>query len=199
MPLDRQKILLAIFAVNERNHSNMTISDYLLIALIVFVLLLYPLLRKLLSLLQLTVNKYLQTHPASGEQKDTSAIAQTLLNLKLLAYERLILYIERMKPDSLIPRTLSAGYTNQEFHQLLLAEIRKEFEYNLSQQLYVSENTWSVVNNFKNNVTTLINTSAADCDPQQPASGLAKKILENYITSDIKTEQILRLIKSDIQ
>lgn len=177
---------------------SLTISDFLLIALIVFIFLLYPLLRKILSLLEILVKKYVQT-VSSKPETTVNPTAQTLLNLKLLAYERIILFIERMKPDSLIPRTISSGITNQEYRQLLLGEIRKEFEYNLSQQLYLSENAWTIAINFKNNMITLINSSANDCNPQEPANGLAKKILEKYITSDIKTDQILRAIKEDIQ
>lgn len=175
----------------------MTLTDFLLIAVIVFIFLLYPLFRKIVSLLEIIIEQHVRsTSSKSGET--ISSPTQTLLNLKLLAYERIILFIERMKPDSLIPRTVSAGYTNQEYHQILLGEIRKEFEYNLSQQLYLSENAWTIVSNFKNNMTTLINTSAGDCVPTEPASGLAKKILEKYISSDIKTDQILRAIKDDI-
>ncbi|WP_251621725.1 hypothetical protein [Odoribacter lunatus] len=175
----------------------MTITDFLLIALIVFVLLLYPLFRKILSLLEIVVKQYVHSGTSKSGQPAVSA-TQTLLNLKLLAYERIVLFIERMKPDSLIPRTMTTGYTNQEYHQLLLSEIRKEFEYNLSQQLYLSESAWTIVSNFKNNITTLINTSANDCVPTEPASNLAKKILEKYIASDIKVDQILQAVKSDI-
>lgn len=177
---------------------NMNITDYLLIALIVLLLLIYPLLRKWLSLSEIFVKKYVQS-VTSGSAPPPNPATQTLLNLKLLAYERIILFIERMKPDSLIPRTVSSGLTNQEYHQLLLGEIRKEFEYNLSQQLYLSGNAWTIVSNFKNNIITLINSSANDCNPQEQAHNLAKKILEKYITSDIKTDQILQAIKNDIQ
>lgn len=175
----------------------MTITDFLLIALIALVLLLYPLFRKILSLTEIIVKRHARS---DAPQPDSAPSAtQTLLNLKLLAYERIILFIERMKPDSLIPRTISAGYTNQEYHQLLLGEIRKEFEYNLSQQLYLSENAWTIVSNFKNNMTTLVNTSANDCVPTEPANGLAKKILERYISSDdIKIDRILQAIKNDL-
>ena len=175
----------------------MTITDFLLIALIALIFLLYPLCRKIISLLEVVVKQYVHSAASKSGQPSVSA-TQTLLNLKLLAYERIILFIERMKPDSLIPRTISSGYTNQEYHQLLLGEIRKEFEYNLSQQLYLSENAWTIVSNFKNNMTTLINTSANDCVPTEPANGLAKKILEIYISSDIKINQILQAIKNDI-
>lgn len=179
----------------------MNTTDYLIIVLIVTIMLFYPLLRKIVSLSEIFVNKYVQKtaekinteKPASGNSS-----VQTILNLKLLAYERMILFVERMKPDSLIPRTLSVSLTCREYQQQLLGEIRKEFEYNLSQQLYLSDNTWTVATNFKNNIITLVNTAAADCEPEKPASELAKKILEEYISSDINTDLILKMIKSDI-
>ena len=78
-------------------------------------------------------------------------------------------------------------------------EIRKEFEYNLSQQLYLSENAWEVTVNFKDNIITLINSAATSCPPQATASDLARKILEHYISSDLKGDQILKIVKAEIQ
>lgn len=177
-------------------HSDMNTGDYLLIPLIIFAILLYPLLRRAVSLLEIFVNKYVQ-NPVPQPTADNGK-AQTVLNLKLLAYERIILFIERMKPDSLIPRTVSASMNSNEYHSLLIREIRQEFEYNLSQQLYLGENTWHIVTNFKDNIVTLINTAASDCEPGKPASDLARKVLECYIGSEIKPDQILKAIKTDI-
>lgn len=176
---------------------------YLLLPLVLFTILLYPLLRKAVSLLEILVNKYIQqtNAPAQPDKTTTPATdtAKTLLNLKLLAYERIILFIERMKPDSLIPRTLSPTLTSKEYQLSLINEIRREFEYNLSQQLYLSENAWTVTVNYKDNIITLINSASADCTPTDPAADLARKILEQYITSDIKTDRTLQIIKSDLQ
>ncbi len=179
----------------------MNILFYLLLSLVIFTILLYPLLRKAVSLLEILVNKYIQQSSFSNKSqtdKDKTA-TQTIINLKLLAYERIILLTERLKPDSLIPRTISTTLSYKEYQILLLNEIRKEFEYNLSQQLYLSENTWTIVTNFKNNMTTLINTAAADCSSDATAHQLAQKILENYITSDLKADQILKIIKTEVQ
>lgn len=180
----------------------MTTGDYLLIPLIVFVLMLYPLLRKAVGLFGIYVNKYVQqTQPGverAGE-KERNASVQTLLNLKLLAYERVILLIERLKPDSLVPRTLSAALSCKEYHLLLMQEIRQEFEYNLSQQLYLSEESWELTVRYKDHVTTIVNTAAAECGPPQTAAELARKILEHYIASGLKAEQVLKAIKADIQ
>lgn len=176
---------------------------YLLLPLVLFTILLYPLLRKAVSLLEIFVNKYIQqvNTPAQPDKvTDTKTdTAKTLLNLKLLAYERIILFIERMKPDSLIPRTLTPSLNSKEYQLSLINEIRREFEYNLSQQLYLSENAWTVTVNYKDNIITLINSASADCTPTDTAADLARKILEQYITSDLKTNRTLQIIKSDLQ
>ncbi len=173
----------------------MNIIAYLLIPLILFTILLYPLIRKVISLLEILVNKYIQ----NTGNRNTSTPTTPILNLKLLAYERIILFIERMKPDSLILRTQTPTLTNREYHQLLLNEIRKEYEYNLSQQLYLSTEAWTITTNFKNNVITLINTAAAACEPQKSSPELAQKILEHYLHSDLKAEQTIQIIKNDIK
>ncbi len=176
---------------------------YLLLPLVLFTILLYPLLRKAVSLLEIFVNKYIQqvNTPAQPDKvTDTKTdTAKTLLNLKLLAYERIILFIERMKPDSLIPRTLTPSLNSKEYQLSLINEIRREFEYNLSQQLYLSENAWTVTVNYKDNIITLINSASADCTPTDTAADLARKILEQYITSDLKTNRTLQIIKSDLK
>ena len=174
----------------------MNITTYFLIPLVLFVILLYPLVRKAVALLEILVNKQVQ-QTTQEKQANTSSTSQTLFNLKLLAYERIILFIERIKPDSFIPRTLSPSLPYQEYQLLLINEIRKEFEYNLSQQLYLSENAWTV--NFKDNIITLINSAATSCPPQATASDLARKILEHYISSDLKGDQILKIVKAEIQ
>lgn len=90
----------------------MNILFYLLLPLVIFTILLYPLLRKAVSLLEILVNKYIQQSSFSNKSqtdKDKTA-TQTIINLKLLAYERIILLTERLKPDSLIPALFQQLY-----------------------------------------------------------------------------------------
>ena len=169
---------------------------YLLIPLVLFTILLYPLLRKAVALLEILVNKHIQQTPAP--QGNADSLQATAYNLKLLAYERITLLIERLKPDSLIPRTLSPELNYKEYQLLLLNEIRKEFEYNLSQQLYLSDNAWIVTVNFKDNVITLINSAASECQPNANANQLGQKILERYITSGAYADKTLKIVKEEI-
>lgn len=174
----------------------MNATFYLLVPLVLFTVLLYPLLRKAVSLLEILVNKYLQ-QANKPQESPGNPLPQTMLNLKLLAFERIILLIERLKADSLIPRTLSSSLSSKEYQLLLLNNIRQEFEYNLSQQLYLSENAWTITVNFKDNMITLINRAATECPEGSSANVLAQKILELYISSDLRTDQILKIIKNE--
>ena len=90
---------------------------YLLIPLVLFTILLYPLLRKAVSLLEIFVSKYAQqiSQQPSGNVKEDNSPLQNILNLKLLAYERIVLLIERLKPDSLIPRVKLQGISATTF------------------------------------------------------------------------------------
>ena len=74
----------------------MNITTYFLIPLVLFVILLYPLVRKAVALLEILVNKQVQ-QTTQEKQANTSSTSQTLFNLKLLAYERIILFIERSR------------------------------------------------------------------------------------------------------
>ncbi len=65
--------------------------------------------------------------------------------------------------------------------------------------LYMSDEAWNVITNLKNKVTSLINTVASECRPDQPAVELAQKVLEKYITSDIKVDEVLQFLKVDME
>ncbi|MDR0982260.1 MAG: hypothetical protein LBM07_03325 [Culturomica sp.] len=174
---------------------NLGITDYLLIALLLMVVMCFPFFKKVVALLEIVAKKYLQTPPPPVVNDEKNR----LMNLKLLAYERMIMFIERMKPDSLVPRTLLSSMTNREYQQLLIAEIRREYEYNLSQQLYVSSEAWIAITNYKNNLLTLINSVATDLEGGKPATELAQKILEKYIYADLKTDEIILLMKANLE
>lgn len=174
----------------------------MLIPLIVFVFLLYPLLRKAVALLGIYVNRYVQLAQQETEcrqEKEQNAAWQTLLNLKIMAHERTVLLVERLKPDSLVPRTVASAETCRAYQLMLMREIRQEFEHNLSQQLYLSDDSWNLAVSFKDQIITIVNTAAAECGPQSTAADLARKILEHYIVSELKAEQVLKVLKADMR
>lgn len=70
---------------------------------------------------------------------------QTSLPLKLQAYERITLFLERLKITNLVLRFPISGSKPAEYCELLSMGIQQEFEHNLVQQLYVSEKLWEIV------------------------------------------------------
>ena len=108
------------------------------------------------------------------------SIANTVTPIKLGAYERLVLFLERTSPDSLIMRVQRNDMTNMDLQRALLNNIRQEYEHNYSQQLYVSNQASIVVKNAKESITQLINMSAAQVDPNENSTKLAMLIIETY-------------------
>jgi hypothetical protein len=124
---------------------------------------------------------------------------KTILPIRLQAYERLILFLERISAEALIMRTQRSGLTVFELQSTLLKIIRQEFDHNLSQQLYVSNDAWKLVRNARENVVKIINSAAAELDPKRPAMHLSKAILEESRGSDDPTAKAIRFIKEEIQ
>jgi hypothetical protein len=105
---------------------------------------------------------------------------QATVTIRLQACERLILFLERISPASLVVRAHRQDMSNQDFHILLLSIVREEFEHNLSQQLYVGSDTWETVRAAKESVIMHINESAAKTNAENSSLELARLIVESY-------------------
>ena len=120
--------------------------------------------------------------------------------LRLQAYERITLFLERISLDSLLMRSNQPGMTSRQLHTELLTNIRNEYEHNLSQQVYMSIQAWEMVKNARAQMIKIINTAAEKTNPALPAIELSKQILENmseYPKSP--TQNGLDFIKNEIQ
>jgi hypothetical protein len=120
-----------------------------------------------------------------ANQKDITPI-------RLQAYERLILFLERIHPESLIIRENVTGLNNQQFQQKLIQAIRNEFEHNLSQQVYVSAELWVSVKEAKESVIQLINSEANDLVATDSSITLSKAVIESHM--QIKNSAINKAI-----
>lgn len=98
--------------------------------------------------------------------------------LQLQAYERLVLLTERIALPNLIHRLNQPGISAVEMKLILSENIRHEFDYNSTQQLYVSTISWDSVRNLKEQNIMLVNQVAASLPPSASAADLNKKILE---------------------
>ncbi len=110
---------------------------------------------------------------------------ETVLPNRLQAYERMTLFLERMAPQNLLMRLNAAGMPAREFHQLLLAEIRNEYNHNASQQIYISEEVWNMIKNSKEDLIVMINEAATEMTPESTSLNLSKKIFEKSIIKTV--------------
>ncbi len=103
--------------------------------------------------------------------------AQTV-GLQLGAYERLVLLCERVSIPNLVSRTNDPQMSAREMQAVLVNTIRQEFEYNASQQIYVSAVAWNAVQNLRDQNLLIINQISNVLPPDASASDLNKQLLE---------------------
>ena len=119
--------------------------------------------------------------------------------IRLQAYERMALYVERISPNSLILRTFRPGMDIKALQVAMTKNIRDEWEHNLSQQVYLSTESWNRIREAKEEMINLINGSAvklpADADP----TSLAGAIFESVAKSQIPTDAAIEFMKNEIQ
>ena len=98
--------------------------------------------------------------------------------MRLQAYERLVLLTERIALPNLISRLAQPGIAAVEMKMILVENIKQEFEYNSTQQLYVSPVSWDAVRNLKEQNILVVNQVAGTLAPNASSNDLNKKILE---------------------
>jgi hypothetical protein len=98
--------------------------------------------------------------------------------LQLQAYERLVILCERISLPSLISRVSQPGLSAREMQILLIETIKQEYEYNASQQIYVSTIAWDAVRNLRDQSMLIINQIANVMPAEAKASDLNKQLLE---------------------
>ncbi|HYF66595.1 MAG TPA: hypothetical protein VD884_00605 [Ohtaekwangia sp.] len=110
---------------------------------------------------------------------------ETVLPSRLQAYERMTLFLERISPQNLLIRLSGPGMTVREFHQLLLSEIRTEYNHNASQQVYMSQEVWDLIINAKEDLIVSINDASGETNPEASSLDLSKKIFEKAVNKTV--------------
>ena len=122
------------------------------------------------------------------------------IKIRLQAYERLALLLERTSPATMILGIITPGMLNIELQKELLSNIRKEFSHNISQQIYVSDELWNAILIVRENLLKIVNSMAAEIAPDAQATELAEQIISVYnSTSHSPTEQALALLKKEVR
>ena len=167
--------------------------------LVEFCKIILPSIVMLIALLYI-IGGYFRDNEKRRKQKIALGNQNIITPLRLQAYERLILLLERISPEALVMRANYPAKTCEMLHKELLHTIRAEFEHNLSQQLYVSDEAWNTVKNAKNYTVTLINNAFKGLDGKKPAIELSRRLLDmNMELEQPITEKAAGELKREIQ
>ncbi len=119
-----------------------------------------------------------EAQKAAEERISNPATQKPSKHLQLQAYERLILLADRISLTNLINRVSQSGMGVREMQSLLVQSIKQEFEYNITQQIYVSQEAWDAVRNLKDQNILIINQVASFMPAEATGTDLNKSILE---------------------
>jgi hypothetical protein len=132
------------------------------------------------------LNKMIKNDQDKRRQEIILQNSRTVTPIKLQAYERIVLFLERISLESLLVRVSTSEMKATQLHTALLSTIRSEFEHNLSQQIYMSPQAWEVVRNARSNMIKIINSEAEQMPANAPAMVLSKQLLEKIM--ELETE-----------
>lgn len=119
--------------------------------------------------------------------------------LRLQAYERLALFLERINPAAIIGRVRTPDMISTELQYAIVKSIREEFEHNLSQQVYISSDAWNLIVASKDEMIKTINLIGNQL-PNDASSGQLINAIFNGIAranAPLPTEHALEFLKTE--
>lgn len=146
------------------------------------------------------VKRFLDNDQKRREHQLKTSSQAIITPLKIQAYERIIIFLERINPNSLVVRVNKNNMTARQLHLDLVSAIKSEYEHNLSQQIYISEGSWQFVKTAKEEIIQLINISSSKVASDANSSELAIMILNITANLDKKlpSEAAIEYIKKEI-
>ncbi len=125
--------------------------------------------------------------------------SRTITPVRLQAYERLTLFLERISLESLIMRNHKHGMDAKNLQSSMLSSIRSEYDHNLAQQIYITPQAWEVIKSARSNTIKLINTVSEKIPSTASGSDLSKNLLEAVMEMDQEPARVaLDFLKAEI-
>ena len=150
----------------------------------------------------LTAYYFFYTHTKNEENKLKLSMVKEnqkqALPLRLQAFERMALFLERINPNKLLVRVNSINNDKNAYVYSLIDTIEQEFEHNLTQQIYITDKCWNVIIASKNATIQLIKTASED-DSVTNAQELKEAILQKMVKSTPPTNTALAYIKDEVR
>tara|TARA_R110000787_G_scaffold17180_1_gene54197 strand:+ start:32402 stop:32926 length:525 start_codon:yes stop_codon:yes gene_type:complete len=127
-------------------------------------------------------------------QKDAQ---KSLLPVRLQAYERLTLLLERIDPNKILIRVKPYSDDLQKYETLLIQNIDNEYEHNLSQQIYVSPECWNLVTAAKNATIQVIRQASMN-EKVDDSDKLRAYILNHFMDEVTPSHKALMYVKKEV-
>ena len=128
------------------------------------------------------------------------AVGNHTLPLRLQAYERIILFIERINPENLLIRLNATGYSATELQSIIINEVRTEYQHNITQQIYVTSRAWSVAKRVKDDTLNLVTGAIKTLPETATALDLSRTILITLSQMEYNPYEIgAELIRKDLE
>ena len=119
--------------------------------------------------------------------------------IRLQAYERMALYLERISPDSLVLRCYQPGMDTKLLQGVMTKTIRDEWEHNLSQQVYISSEAWRRIRQAKDEMIGVINSAAITIPEDADPTRLASAIFATTTEGQLPTATALEFLKQEMR
>lgn len=119
------------------------------------------------------------------------------LPIRLQAYERLTLYLERINPAKLIVRVAPINDNKYDYENLLIQNIEQEFEHNLAQQIYISDATWTIILTAKNTTIQIIRKTAMS-EKITSSHKLREAVLNDLMDNEAPSSVALSYLKNEV-
>lgn len=120
------------------------------------------------------------------------------LPLRLQAFERLVLFLERISPGQLLNRVKPIGDDKLDYENLLIASIEQEFEHNVAQQVYVSQKCWDAIKASKNSTIALIRRTRQS-KKITSAQALREEVLTQLLEKSSPSDTGIAFLKNEIK
>lgn len=120
-----------------------------------------------------------------------------ILPLRLQAYERLTLFLERMNPCQLLLRISPISEDKNDYANYVVAQIEQEFEHNLAQQIYVSEECWTIITTAKNTTIQMIRLASKN-EKVTHANSLRELVLSDLLEKQSPSNLALAFLKNEV-
>jgi len=125
--------------------------------------------------------------------------SRTITPIRLQAYERIVMLLERISLESILVRISTPGISAAQLHSNILSTIRSEFEHNLSQQIYMSPQAWEVVRNARSNTIKLINTEFEKIPEKASGMDFSKQLMSAVMELEKEPTRVaIDFIKAEV-